>query len=158
MGQAARRGRRLDGRCALATVSGMTTYYHASPSANRESIVAHGLLARGPSGTHTVFAIPGQPRALYLAPDLAEARRYIEHVFARFFPDARVRSNATLYLARGARLGAFDIYAVEVEDEELEADLDWPGSALWTLADIPPARCRLVEMMDLEDWSKTAKG
>lgn len=131
-----------------------STWYHASPSPNEASVRERGLLGTQVlgDGTFTVFAIPGQPSALYLVPTLAAAREYVDHVFARWFPDAVNAANARQYLARGARLASFEVWAVEVEDEVLEPDVDWPGdAAVWTQANFPPERIHLIETISLLD-------
>jgi hypothetical protein len=131
-----------------------TIWYHASPTKNRALIETRGLLgARRPGdGTETVFAIAGQPRALYLAPTLAEAQAYVEHVFERWFPDALHNVfYANQYLERGARLGSFDLWSIEVRDEALSPDLDWPGTAFWTAANFGSARLQRLKTITLMD-------
>lgn len=128
-------------------------WYHASPRLNRESIRQHGLLAQRLPGMHTIFAIPGQPAGLYLVKTETEADRYVWHVFERWFPNARVASNAEGYLARGARLAAFDVWSIEGDVKELQPDLDWPGQAYWTQGDIASARVTLMHQWTLKDYA-----
>jgi hypothetical protein len=127
--------------------------YHASPTANRASIEKLGLLGTRPLGMLTVFAISGQPSATYLVPTLTEVRSYITHVFERWFPDARLRSNAQIYMSRGARLASFDIYEVTLAGEALAVDKDWPGAARYTSANVPPKRIRRVGTVTLLDFA-----
>jgi len=103
---------------------------------------------------HTVFAISGQPAGLYLVADEAEADRYVWHVFGRWFPNARVLSNAEGYLARGARLASFDVWQIEAGTEEMHPDADWPGQAQWTSHAIEPTRVTLLRQWSLKDYAR----
>jgi len=76
----------------------------------------------------SVFAIPGQPQATYLASSQDDALAYADHYRARF------NSKETL---------ALDLWQVQLPELlSLEPDQDWPGQAFYTFQGINPKYLR----------------
>ena len=115
---------------AVADNAGMATFYHVTPTANRESIGQHGLDWYHGGGGIAGSLIPEQ-QGVFLARDMHEA-----HFFVRM---------------GSRRFAALDIWEVTLEDEP-SGDLEDPDELgrefdgyFCCMRAIPPAQLRLVE-------------
>ena len=116
--------------------------WHASPRRNRASILAHGL---DPDRRQPIWAIAGQPPAIYFARTRSEAERYVAHTLQRFQPRA------------GAGLADWDLWRLQGEGIGVCQDDDWNG-ALHTTDPVPAAALTLAAELDFQTCERWLRG